>query len=160
MCRKSRYKLTRSLSPEDQEKRREKWRANARETYANDPEQRVFWGLRLKCRRKGIPFSITKDHMKTPETCPVLGIKLERGNDGFLANSPSVDKIIPALGYVPGNVCVISMRANTIKGDGSLQELRAVLNYMIVERNKKRVAREGPPSEGLESWFYEAAISD
>lgn len=40
--------------------------------------------------------------------------------------SPTLDKIIPALGYVPGNVWVISHRANTIKSDASLEELKTL----------------------------------
>ena len=30
---------------------------------------------------------------------------------------PSIDRIIPSLGYVPGNVAVISLAANRIKSD-------------------------------------------
>lgn len=52
-----------------------------------------------------------------PETCPMLGIKLEFGFDkqGGNFNSPSLDRIIPELGYTKGNVMVISKRANMIK---------------------------------------------
>jgi hypothetical protein len=38
--------------------------------------------------------------------------------------------MVPSLGYVPGNIRVISMRANRIKTDATADELRAVLRYM------------------------------
>lgn len=41
--------------------------------------------------------------------------------------SPSLDKIIPSLGYVPGNVRIISARANLLKNDATVDELRAIL---------------------------------
>jgi hypothetical protein len=33
------------------------------------------------------------------------------------ADSPTLDRVIPVLGYVPGNVIIISWLANTIKKD-------------------------------------------
>jgi len=51
-----------------------------------------------------------------PEFCPVLGIKIVPGRQGkgkaTEDNSPSLDKFIPEKGYVPGNIAVISWRAN------------------------------------------------
>jgi hypothetical protein len=39
------------------------------------------------------------------------------------AASPTLDKIIPELGYVRGNIAVISHRANRIKSDATLAEV-------------------------------------
>ncbi len=38
--------------------------------------------------------------------------------------------MIPELGYVKTNVSVIAHRANVIKSDGSVEELRAILAWM------------------------------
>jgi hypothetical protein len=76
----------------------------------------------------GIPFTITVDDVPVPDKCPVLGIDMKRGADG--QNSPSIDRKIGALGYVPGNVCVISARANRIKNDATLAELEALVSWM------------------------------
>lgn len=55
--------------------------------------------------------------------CPVLGIKMEIGEKNKNVNSPSIDKIIPEKGYVPGNVIIVSMKANRIKADATPDEI-------------------------------------
>jgi hypothetical protein len=42
----------------------------------------------------------------------------------FMRSSPSLDKIIPSRGYVKGNVMVVSSKANLMKSDASVTELR------------------------------------
>lgn len=62
-----------------------------------------------------------------PTVCPVLGIPLLL-SDARTPNSPSLDRILPRVGYVPGNIRVISDRANRLKGDrdqADLQDLAA-----------------------------------
>lgn len=93
---------------------------------------------RAKSRAKtqGVPHKITPEDLSMPTHCPVLGIKLERGQRGNMDNSPSIDKIEPKLGYVPGNVAVISHKANRIKGDATLDELKQVVRWL--ENNKDK----------------------
>lgn len=81
---------------------------------------------RARATRLGLPFSITWRDIEIPECCPALGLRL-RWNVGKLGpDSASLDRIVPALGYVPGNVMVISHRANTLKSDASADEILAV----------------------------------
>lgn len=85
------------------------------------------WLLTVKGRAKkaGIPFDDDISDIVVPEYCPILGIPLRR-NVGQLSggpNSPSLDKIIPPLGYIKGNRWVISHRANTIKSNATFEEL-------------------------------------
>jgi hypothetical protein len=68
--------------------------------------------------------------MTIPSKCPVLGIPLHRGVGGFCDNSPTLDRFIPELGYVKGNVEVISFRANRIKCDASMDEVTRVCDWM------------------------------
>jgi len=46
------------------------------------------------------------------------------------AGSPSLDRINPALGYVKGNVWVISFKANAIKQNATVQELELLVNNL------------------------------
>lgn len=89
--------------------------------------------IKARAKSKGIPFSITAADIPLPEKCPVLGLKLTPGTKATkydFGTLPSVDRIIPALGYVPGNVVVISYRANRLKCDATASELRQVANWM------------------------------
>jgi len=92
------------------------------------PEYVMFYDARKRAHASGVPFSIQPEDIVIPDRCPVLGIALSR--DGHRDSSPSLDRIIPSHGYVPGNVRVISFRANRIKSDATIEELRAVLAYM------------------------------
>jgi hypothetical protein len=85
---------------------------------------------RSRAKRQKVPFDLTEDDIAIPARCPVLGIPLERGEGKPTPNSPSLDKIIPALGYVKGNVAVISHRANSIKNNASIHELRALVRWL------------------------------
>jgi hypothetical protein len=62
--------------------------------------------------------------------CPVLGIDLDWFAEARQENSPSFDRVNPKLGYVKGNVQIISSRANRIKNDGSSEEHRLIAAYM------------------------------
>lgn len=110
-----------SHAKREQERRDRTWKDDARQCMLNNCRQRA--------KEKSIPFNIDKEDIVIPDVCPVLGIKLERGGS-FKGNSPSVDKFIPELGYVKGNVHVISYRANSIKTDATLEEILKIAEYM------------------------------
>lgn len=44
-------------------------------------------------------------------------------------NSPTLDRIIPELGYVKNNIIVISFRANRIKCNATIDELKKITNF-------------------------------
>lgn len=69
--------------------------------------------------------------MVIPDFCPVLGLPLYRNSGGAAQgpNSPSLDRVNPALGYVRGNVKVISSKANAIKSNATPEELLRVAAY-------------------------------
>jgi hypothetical protein len=66
--------------------------------------------------------------------CPVLGIKMTRytGRGGPMDDSPTLDRIVNELGYVSGNVRVISNKANRIKTNATCEEVALVLADMRV----------------------------
>ena len=88
---------------------------------------------KYRAKQRGISFNLTKDDIVIPKFCPVLGIEIrqilidEEPKKGYHPNAPSLDRIIPELGYVKGNVRVISARANLLKSDATVSELELVL---------------------------------
>lgn len=98
----------------------------------NNPKQTLLDSARDRARTYGYLCTITKDDITIPEFCPLLGIKLVlgRGVGGAKPSSPSLDRIKPYLGYVPGNVWVISYKANMIKNDATLDDLRRLVDNL------------------------------
>lgn len=94
------------------------------------PEFGLWASAKYRAKKRGTPFSISRKDVVIPEFCPVLGIKLQKGSKHGLDDSPSIDCLIPEKGYVPGNIAVISYRANTIKSNASAAELRAVTDWL------------------------------
>lgn len=100
--------------------------------YRKNPERYAFYQTRARAKKLGIPFNLTLEDVKHPEVCPILGITLKRNTGGNrpLGNSPSIDKINPKLGYVKGNVQVISQRANIMKNDATVEELQRFAEWV------------------------------
>jgi hypothetical protein len=100
------------------------------ENRLNNPNEMLFQRARDRAKEKNIPFDITAEDIIIPETCPVLGIQLQIGEKVACNNSPSLDRIKPELGYVKGNIQVLSHRANTLKSNATIEELEKVLEHL------------------------------
>lgn len=93
-------------------------------------KQVMIHSARARAKKRGVPCTITPNDFNIPPMCPALGIPLEPSSTGVPSdNSPSLDCINPYLGYVPGNVVVISKRANTIKGNANWREIKSVYEF-------------------------------
>jgi len=131
-----------------------------REPGAYCAERAILTRARSRAREKGVPFSLTYLDIVIPDRCPILGIKLERGTSGGLDSSPSLDRIIPALGYVPGNVRVIANRANRIKSDSTPEELSRILTYVLENDPNNAKRRRRPHAKTSKDNASLAASSD
>lgn len=106
-------------------------RSNYRKTRSeHSPLYRSLVSTKARAKRKKIPFDLTLDDLPVPTHCPVLGIELKYGPGPLVDGSVSLDKFIPELGYVRGNVRVISNRANTLKNNMTLAEWEALGKYL------------------------------
>jgi len=105
--------------------------ANVRRLVSRDV---VGWILRQKIavsKAQGVPCSISRaDIEPLPDICPVLGIPIGRARWRGDPCGYSIDRIDNERGYVPGNVRVVSARANRLKSDARPWELRAILAYV------------------------------
>lgn len=106
--------------------------------------------IRAKNRseEKNVPFNITIEDITFTEICPLLNIPLNWNDGPRDKNTPSLDRIIPELGYVKGNVKIISNLANTMKNCASTQELLTFSKNINKYMNKEDIVR---PAENIES---------
>jgi hypothetical protein len=82
-------------------------------------------------RKEKWDFEIEPFDIEYPSHCPVLGVELDWMSLGRRTeNSPSFDRIDPSKGYIPGNVAIISWRANRIKNDGTADEHQKIANWI------------------------------
>jgi hypothetical protein len=113
------------------ERAREDHRAHSTKFYADNPKTALIYRARQRAKKKNIICTITENDFEIPAVCPVLGIPLVRGKGEIGSASPSLDRLIPSVGYVPGNVVVMSARANRLKCDcTNAAELRAVADWI------------------------------
>jgi len=95
-------------------------------------ENLIFNRLKSSAKKRKIKFTITKldlMNLSWPITCPVLGIKLEWNTGQAEDNSYSIDRINSARGYEPDNIIVISNKANRMKNNGSLGDLKSIAEF-------------------------------
>lgn len=111
-------------------KRRNRDTARRRQRRWNNWNWALYKSAQQRSREKHIVFEINPSDIIVPENCPVLGIKLIKSNTNPTANSPTLDRINPKLGYTKDNICVMSYRANVLKNDGTIEDHEKVISFL------------------------------
>lgn len=87
----------------------------------SDPLFDMYKNAQRRAKAQKVSFNIKKEDIRDvyplDGKCPILGVLLKRGKTSHIPESPSLDRIQPRLGYIPGNIAIISYQANTIKHD-------------------------------------------
>ncbi len=94
------------------------------------PKKNLLRWAKSRAIRKELEFDITIDDINIPEFCPILLVPLVNNKGSSKSNSPTLDRIDPKLGYVKGNVQVISMLANLMKQDATADKLLLFANWI------------------------------
>lgn len=107
----------------------------ARGWHQQHPAASMFYRAKSRAKRDGVEFLLTIDDVAAAwpqdNRCPIFGTEFaKQAGSGGGAQSPTLDRIVPSLGYVPGNIAVISNRANGIKSDATPEEVLAVGRWM------------------------------
>lgn len=80
-----------------------------------------------RAKLKNVEFNITWEDIEYVNTCPILEIPLnwgEASNEGGRnIDTPSLDRINPSLGYIKGNVKIISTLANMMKSSANREQI-------------------------------------
>jgi len=90
---------------------------------SNTKKYRMWKSARDRAIKKGLEFSIRVEDIKIPKTCPLLNKELIENDREY---TPSLDRINSSKGYTIDNIWVISHRANQIKNDATLDELKLI----------------------------------
>jgi hypothetical protein len=91
------------------------------------PEFRMWYKTKNYCKKfkyRHKVFEIEPSDIIIPKYCPYLGLELSTNpNDRNKPYYYSIDRIDSKLGYVKGNVQIISKKANTMKTNATVEEL-------------------------------------
>lgn len=94
------------------------------------PSYSMWTNAKKRAKDKGWDFDLVLEELVIPETCPLLGIPIHKGENGYCDNSPTLDRINPKGGYTKDNVWIVSMRANRIKDNATLDELSLITDNL------------------------------
>lgn len=100
----------------------------------------IYNHYKNSAKKRGIEFTLTKEQLHSlsfPITCPVLGIPLKYNRGKPQYDSYSLDRIDSTKGYAMDNVVVISHRANTLKNNATIDELRQMVKFYDALANEK-----------------------
>ena len=107
----------------------EKFKEYQRRSKRKNADRLMLKRARIRAKDKGLSFNLTTTDVEIPRCCPVLGIPLYLSDCGLTGHSPTLDRVDNAKGYVKGNVVVVSWRANRLKSDATIEELRAIADF-------------------------------
>lgn len=96
-----------------------------------DARYSMLEAAKSRAKKHNLPFDISLEDIIIPEVCPVFGLKLEKSLQKAGDNSPSLDRITPELGYVKGNIQVISYKANVVKNNLTKEQLLKFATWVL-----------------------------
>ena len=94
----------------------------------------MFHAAKKRAKSRNVPFGLTLEfieYLLEYPFCFYLGIELSPGKDGkSIDTSPTIDCIVPELGYIVPNIRLCSFKANTMKSNSSLEELEMLVSKL------------------------------
>lgn len=107
------------------------------QTRQSAPWKFALNSARRRAKKKGVPFDLTAPFLEGIWTgrCAVsgLGFRVGKGS-GPSSRSPSLDRIDPKLGYVPGNVRFVLWAVNALKAEATDADMYEVAEAILVFR--------------------------
>jgi hypothetical protein len=91
------------------------------------PREYLIQGALGRSKTLNLPFNLIPEDIFIPDKCPALLTSFEFGTQTAM----SLDRIIPELGYIKGNVQVISRKANLMKQNATEKELENFAKWQL-----------------------------
>lgn len=122
--------------------KRQRWNQNyepKRTTLYQRTRERLPWlnslrGAKQRAKRDGLPFLLTQEWAASRWTgrCEVTDIEFvfSTGRNPYLF-SPSLDRIIPSLGYTPDNCRFVLHAVNALKGAGTNEQMLQIAKAIV-----------------------------
>lgn len=95
-----------------------------------NPSNELLKKAKQRAKKNGLTFDLTLEDITVPNKCPILGLNLEVGDGKLHDCSPTIDRIDTSLGYLKNNIQVISHKANRMKSDASVSELKLFAKWV------------------------------
>lgn len=131
------------VSAESRKRTNDKWNASqkaaeSKERWKQKDPKRAWavyavGGAKQRAHKTGVAFDLSNEYVRSiiPDVCPIFNTPFVFiGGKKMRLDSPTLDKIKPELGYVKGNVAVISAKANAIKSSATADEIQAVADWL------------------------------
>lgn len=94
---------------------------------------KTLWNqLKHSAEKRNIDFDLSiidLYNLTFPVSCPIFGMQLVFNKGKVQDNSYSIDRIDSNKGYTIDNIIVISQKANRIKTNATLEELKQIVDY-------------------------------
>lgn len=106
--------------------------AKSRVWNRNMQYEKILWKLaKQRATALSVPFEISVDDIVVPSHCPALGITLKRQIGKPSDCSPTIDRIIPVLGYTVNNIVIVSYKANAMKRNATPGEMLQIAKFYV-----------------------------
>lgn len=96
--------------------------------------KRMYRSAKGRAKKLGVVFNLTSEYIYSilpdPLVCPVFGMRLSIGSGNSKDNSPTIDRICPELGYIKGNITIMSSLANRIKSNATVEQIYSVIRWL------------------------------
>jgi hypothetical protein len=98
----------------------------------NSPFKNKCSRVKARSIQINVPFDLSPEYLEEIWTgyCPVLNIPIELDVGVNKEYSAELDRFIPSLGYIKGNVAFLSRRINRIKDNATIEELEKLVKWM------------------------------
>lgn len=88
--------------------------------------KKIFNRVKARAKRLGREFNLQLDDIVLPTHCPIFGHEFIYGHSDW---TYSVDRIDNSKGYVKDNIVIVSNKANRLKNDASIEDLKKIVSY-------------------------------
>lgn len=116
--------------------RLKKYAAQRKDIRAADPARvwafDTYHNAKKRAKAAGLPFDLTKEWLleQLGDKCPLLDTPYVLGNGKTCSQTPTLDRKKPGAGYTTDNCWVVSAKANRIKSDASVEEIRLLVSNL------------------------------